>query len=230
MVPTPFNTENQKKLHGEGYVSRFETIHNPMRLERLVSYIKLEPYYEVADFGCGNGVLARYVAPNVRAYVGVDFSESFIKRAQSYFKRFGPANVEFHCASIEDFCCARPQRFDAAFAMDFSEHVPDIEWLKILRSIRTALKPGASLYLHTPNATFFLEKMKAHNFIAKQFPEHVAVRSAEENARLLREAGFFVGHIRKLAHYNILRLLHPLSYLPFLGTYFEARLLIEAHA
>jgi hypothetical protein len=44
--------------------------------------------------------------------------------------------------------------------MDFSEHVYDDDWLKILSSIKNSIKSGGSLYLHTPNSLFFVEQMK----------------------------------------------------------------------
>ena len=114
--------------------------------------------------------------------------------------------------------------------MDLSEHIYDVEWIQILEKIRKSIKPDGKLYLHTPNAEFFLERMKSRNFIVKQLPEHIAVRSPEHNASILREAGFKIRHIWLIPHYNILRIVHPLSYIPVLGKYFNARIFIEATA
>ena len=55
------------------------------------------------------------------------------------------------------------RKFDLGFAMDFSEHVYDKQWIEILKSIRKSMKPDGKLYLHTPNFDFFLEKMKDRN-------------------------------------------------------------------
>lgn len=109
-------------------------------------------------------------------------------------------------------------------------YVYDESWLCNLKSIRKCLKPNGTLYLHTPNSEFFIEKMKERNFILRQFPEHIAVRNIVENTVLLEQAGFKVNSIRLLPHYNILRFLHPLSYIPFIGKWFNARLFIEAVA
>jgi hypothetical protein len=106
--------------------------------------------------------------------------------------------------------------------------VPDDEWVELLRAMHGTLRPGGSLYLHTPNRAFFLERMKAHNFMVPQFPEHVAVRTLQENAELLAKAGFWVRRGLTLPHYNVLRHLHPLRRLPLIGGVFEARLFIEA--
>ena len=112
--------------------------------------------------------------------------------------------------------------------MDVSEHVPDDEWRDALRSIRRALKPGGVLYLHTPNADFFLEMMKERNFIFRQFPVHIAVRDTADNTALLVDAGFEIRRVDLLPHYNVLRYLHPLSALPIVGKYLAARIFIRA--
>lgn len=223
-------TEDLRLLHGYEYVQRFEEKQSPMRLDRLMSRIPLSSNMHVADFGCGNGLMLPHVAPRVATYTGVDFSPEFIESARVRVKNYGFTNAGFHCADINDFCAKRANAFDVGFAMDFSEHVPDKQWVQILASIRSSLKPGGALYLHTPNALFFIEIMKERGFILKQFPEHVAVRNAADNTALLRQAGFETVEVTTLPHYNVLRYLHPLSYLPLLGRYFEARLFIKALA
>jgi len=161
--------------------------------------------YSVIDFACGNGMLMPFIAPKVKSYTGVDFSDAFIKAANEKKKQSSIHNAKFVCSDITEFCLRNPKSFDVGFAMDFSEHVYDEEWLQILRGIKSSIKPNGKLYLHTPNAEFFLEKMKSKNFIVKQFPEHIAVRTPEHNASILREAGFNVEHIWLIPHYNISR-------------------------
>jgi SAM-dependent methyltransferase len=220
--------EDLKRHYGKAYVERFESGQSPDRLERLLPHIALEPAWDVADFACGSAMLMPLLAPRVRSYTGVDFSEDFIAAATAKRDRLGLRNAVLHCGSIERFCAAHPGRFDAAFAMDVSEHVYDAEWSVILAGIFGSLKPGGRLYLHTPNARFFLEVMKRHNFIVKQLPEHIAVRTPEANAALVEAAGFRIRRVRLLPHYNVLRHLHVLARLPLVGRYFEARIFIEA--
>ena len=217
-----------KKLYGKGYVEIFQQKQSLYRLERLLEYMNIDSDHSVADFGCGSGILMELIASKVKSYVGIDFSEAFIKTAKQKKKQLSIHNAEFFCMDINEFCQKHIRMFDVGFAMDFSEHVYDEEWERILRSIRMSLKPGGRLYLHTPNASFFLERMKSKNFIVKQFPEHVAVRSLEDNVSLIKKAGFIVTQVRLLPHYNILRFVHPLSYIPFAGKYFSARIFIEA--
>ena len=216
-----------RELHGEEYVAAFEG-QSPRRLGRLMEHVELSPGDRVADFGCGNGMLLELVAGRVASYVGVDFSEPFIGAAEERKERLGLAEARFECAEIGEFCRRHPEAFDVAFAMDFSEHVYDEPWKAILESLRSSLVRGGRLYLHTPNADFFVERLKDRNLLLKQFPEHVAVRTAEHNAALVRSAGLEVTRTLLLPHYNVLRHLHLLSRLPGVGPLFEARILLEA--
>ncbi|GIU27118.1 class I SAM-dependent methyltransferase [Shewanella schlegeliana] len=216
-----------KQMHGEAYVESFEKEQSQLRLARLISSLPVSKSHNVADFGCGSGMLVPLLSDRVDSYTGIDFSEQFIKAAKIKNQRSG-SNINFVCADISKFCSENQDVFDLAFAMDFSEHVYDKEWLNILKAINSSLKEGGRLYIHTPNAEFFLEIMKKHNFIVKQFPEHIAVRDLQSNCDLLKSAGFEIGKTDLIAHYNVLRVLHPISFMPGIGRYFKARIFIEA--
>ena len=228
MVQALKSTTELQALYGDTYVKRYEA--QPLeRLARLLRYIDLRSTDVVADFGCGNGMLYDLIGHRVAHYIGVDFSEAFIRAARERLTAERLRNAQFVCSSIEAFCATCPGRIDKAFAMDFSEHVYDDAWREILKSIKSALKPDGVLYLHTPNAAFVVELLKARNFILAQQPEHIAVRTSAENCRLLREAGFHVHRVRVLAHYlPLLRRAHALATVPGIGRFFGARLFIEA--
>lgn len=219
--------EELRRLYGQEYVNRFETLMSPKRLSRLIPLMTFREGDIVADFACGSGMMLENIKDRIHFYYGVDFSSEFIAAANVRKTRLDAKNAEFFCESIHTFCKRYHEKFDVGLALDFSEHVYDEEWLEIVKSIRTSLKPYGRLYLHTPNAEFFLEVMKARNFIVKQFPGHVAVRTAHENAEILWEAGFSSVKVTFLRHYNILSLLRPLSIFPVFGKYFRARLFIE---
>lgn len=220
--------ENLQTLYADDYVERFEREQSPFRISRLMHYFNLQKDFRVADFGCGNGMLLNLIHNQIKDYAGVDFSEEFIIAARKRQEREGITNAVFFCESIESFCNRNPERFDAGFVLDLAEHVYDREWSGILTAIYHSLKPGGTLYLHTPNAEFFLEIMKKNNIIFHQFREHVAVRDVQENLRLLERAGFSRCEVKLLPHYNILRWLHALSFIPFIGKFFKSRILIIA--
>jgi predicted TPR repeat methyltransferase len=50
---------------------------------RLLPLVELSGHETVADFGCGNGVLQELIGPRVREYVGVDFTEAFVRAARA---------------------------------------------------------------------------------------------------------------------------------------------------
>lgn len=215
-------------MYGKDYVEKFSKFHTSFRIERFRQYLNLKKSDSAVDFACGNGLLMEQIADKVSSYVGVDFSEEFIKEAIKKQKDLGIQNASFVCSDINDFCKNNHQSFDCAFALDFFEHVYNEELLTILISIRESLKPGGRLYIHTPNSLFFIEKMKKHSFILKQFPEHIAVRSPNEIINLLNKAGFRKEKLFLLPHYNILRYVHFFSYVPWIGKYFKARIFVEA--
>ena len=219
-----------KKLHGKDYIATFETKHQISRLIRLIPLMSLTQSQHVIDFACGSGMLQSLIYDKVLTYTGVDFSNDFIKMANLRISVKNSTNTRFVCADINQFSEKNQNMFDAGFAFDFSEHVYDKKWVILLRSMRKSLKSGGRFYLHTPNADYFMEKLRYKNIILKQFPQHVAVRNVNQNKQLLLSAGFVIKSIIMLPHYNILRFLHPLSKIPFIGRYFQARIFIEAIA
>ena len=84
-----------KEIYGKEYVENYVETHSPYRIERLMKYIHLGSSYHVADFACGNGMLMSLVAPKVASYVGVDFSEEFIKEANQKKQLLGIKNADF---------------------------------------------------------------------------------------------------------------------------------------
>jgi len=220
--------DKQLHLHGHEYMSKLLKAESSARLLHVMQYVELEKNYTVADFACGNAPMLNFLGQKVKNYYGVDFSPSAINNAESRKSRLALQNAHFQCGSIKSFCNENYERFDAGFALDLSEHVCNEEWIQVLSSIKSSLKKKANLYIHTPNGNFFLEIMKSNNFIFKQFPEHIAVRNVEENLVLLERAGYKIKKVVFLPHYNILKYMHIFSYMPWLGKYFQARLLIIA--
>jgi len=222
--------EDLKSMHSGEYVLSFEKDQSQFRLKNILKNIKFSHSNKVIDFGCGNGMLVPLIINDIQSYTGIDFSKDFIESAKKKFNSFDKEKVNFIHSDISTFCENRSELYDIAFAMDFSEHVYDQEWVEILKSIRKSLKKNATLYMHTPNKSFFIEIMKEKGFILKQFPEHIAVRDETHNISLIESAGFKATKSLHLPHYNILRFLHPLSYLPFVGKFFQARIFLIATA
>jgi len=221
------DTKKQIRMHSGEYVDNYER--KPIsRLARLVPRMALKPEEELADFACGNAMLLPLTHALIRHYHGIDFSADFIQAAERRARHHGISNCSFYCEDIVDFCKAHPGHFDVATALDFSEHVDDKDFIQIFSAIRSSLREGGRLYLHTPNLTFFLELLKQYG-ILPQFPQHIAVRDTAHNIRLLEQCGFSRGciSVEELPHYNAMRVVHPLRALPGIGKFFAARLFIE---
>jgi 2-polyprenyl-3-methyl-5-hydroxy-6-metoxy-1,4-benzoquinol methylase len=212
-------------IYDEGYVDVYDP-HAVQRIRRMLSLFAVSPVARVADFGCGNGVLLELIASRVREYVGVDFSEPFIRAADERRNALGITNGSFVCADIVAFCQGQPNQFDAAFALDFSEHLYDDQFVAIFRAIHGALKPGAPLYIHTPNAEYFLERFHQWG-VLRQVEGHVGVRDARQHQALLSQSGFARLDVRYLPHYLYLASTFDwLGALPIVGRHFRARLFL----
>jgi 2-polyprenyl-6-hydroxyphenyl methylase / 3-demethylubiquinone-9 3-methyltransferase len=231
MTPMPVrpSEEELRAIYDQSYVDQYDP-HAVQRMRRMLPFFDLSKDDEVADFGCGNGVLLELVSPSVREYTRVDFSEAFVRAAKRRRDVLGIRNGTFHCGDIVSFCADHPNRFDAAFALDFSEHIYDDQFLRVFRAIRGSLKPGAPLYLHTPNAEYFMERLKARGILT-QVEGHVGVRDAKRHETLLAQCGFTDVQVRYLAHYlYVASLFHGLGYLPLVGRLFRARLFLICSA
>src|SRR6202162_1645870 len=99
-------------IYDQSYVDQYDP-HALQRMRRMLPFFELSGHEIVADFGCGNGVLLELIGPRVREYVGVDFSEAFVREAERRRDARGIQNGTFHCADIVTFCAARPNQFDA---------------------------------------------------------------------------------------------------------------------
>src|ERR1700682_5282817 len=217
--------EQLRAIYDQSYVDQYDP-HAVQRMRRMLPFFGLSGREVVADFGCGNGVLLELIGPRVREYVGVDFSEAFVRAAERRRDALRIQNATFQCSDIVAFCAEHPNQFDAAFALDFSEHIYDDQFQRIFRAIHDALKPGAALFLHTPNGEYFIERLRSRG-ILERIEGHVAVRAAERHPALLAECGFANVHVRYLAHYlKLASRFHGLRRLPLVGRYFRARLFL----
>ena len=197
------------------------------RLTRLIKYIDFNKEDRVADFACGNGVLLDLIYNKVFSYDGIDFSEDFIQLAKKRKEENGINNAKFYSMDILEFCKDKIGVYDKAFAMDFSEHISDDEFVSIFRSIKRTLKDNGKLYIHTPNGDYLLEIFKKLGLMKKD-KGHIGIRNDEQYIYLLRKIDNKNIKIKYLAHYlSYLSIFHFLSYIPFFGKYFKARLFIE---
>jgi 2-polyprenyl-6-hydroxyphenyl methylase/3-demethylubiquinone-9 3-methyltransferase len=214
-----------RAIYDQLYVENYDP-HAVQRIRRMLPLFELTGHQRVADFGCGNGILLELISDRVAEYVGVDFSDAFVREARRRQAERGIRHATYHCGDIVAFCAEHLNRFDAAFALDFVEHIYDDQLLRIGRSIHGALKADGLLYLHTPNSEYFMERLRDWD-VLHQIEGHVAVRDAARYKRLLRDCGFSDVRVRYLPHYlRAAAALHGLGALPVIGRHFRARLFL----
>jgi len=208
------------------YIINLEKSNSTDKNENILKNVTLNKNYIVADFGCGIGSLFENLEGRIDKYYGIDYSSVLIEHARKKFSNYLNKRVFFFDEEITEFCKFFNNSFDVAFALDFIEHLYDDDVISIFSSIRNTLKEDGKIVIHTPNGNFFLEILKNRKII-KQLPSHIAVRNLKKLKELLIKAGFKEIKVTVLSHWNILKNIHFLSFIPLIGKFFEARLLIE---
>ena len=92
--------------------------------------------------------------------------------------------------------------FDKVLMIDVAEHIENDVFMEFLISAKSILNPDGELIIHTPNAGYYIERLKAREVILKQIPGHIAVRHAHHYKPMLATAGFNIKSIVYLPHYK----------------------------
>jgi ubiquinone/menaquinone biosynthesis C-methylase UbiE len=142
------------------------------------------------DLGSARGDVCFLLAPRVREAVGVDASARALEIAEAERARRGLDNVRFVRGDVATLAEIPDASIDLAGAFDLLEHVDDETVRQMLRSLTRVLKTGGVFAAYTPNREHYVERLKAHDFLLKQFPEHIAVRRPREIRQLLEAEGW----------------------------------------
>jgi SAM-dependent methyltransferase len=182
------------------------------------------------DLGSARGDVCFLLAPRVRKAVGIDASPRAVELAEAERTRRGLSNVRFVQGDVADLAPVPDASIDVAGAFDLLEHVDDATVAAMLRALRRVLKPGGFLAAYTPNREHYVERLKAHDLVLKQFPEHIAVRRPREIRRLLEAEGWRVLELSySTAPFPLVRWIERLlAPLPGIGRLFRYRVLLRA--
>jgi cyclopropane fatty-acyl-phospholipid synthase-like methyltransferase len=228
----------RKDLYPDEY---FERLHRvtpfaaPQRKWRerdrdILSLAKPSPEKTALDLGSALGDVCFLLAPLVKEAIGVDASAHAIELAETRRRERGLENVRFLRSDVADLAGVADRSVDVGGAFDLLEHVDDETVRRMLRALRRVLKPDGVFVAYTPNREHYVERLKAHDLILKQFPEHIAVRRPREIRRLLEEEGWRVRSVRySPAPFPVVRWIErALWRLPLIGRFFRYRILAEA--
>jgi SAM-dependent methyltransferase len=135
----------------------------------------------ILDIGCGLGqVLAELRKAGYSAACGVDISQEAVTQCLAL-----GLNVE-EIASIPEYCAASATRFDLVIMSHVLEHLPKDEIIDTLWLVREKLmKPGAALFIATPNA-----QANTGAYWAYEDFTHNVIFTAGSLIFVLRAAGF----------------------------------------
>lgn len=224
--------EQVDEWYDEEYFDRYPR--HDRRIRQILARLSFDPTDRVCEFGSGLGHILIAISDRIKSGLGIDVSEYAVSKSADAATSAGIDNVEFDSIDIEKLDRDSPYAgsFDKVLMMDISEHLYDDTLGRFFESARAVLKPGGQLILHTPNAGYYLERMKARNFILKQFESHIAVRNFEQHLPLLESTGFAEVTVQYLPHYNrVLKIVDQvLMHIPVVRSLFRARLLIAATA
>lgn len=156
---------------------------------------KMKKGSKVLDAGCGEGIVALYVAQQGGFRIeGIDVTPYHITKSRQNIGAAGMSNMvsiqqgDYH--NLENF---KDADFDGVYTMESLVHSPQRK--KVLQEFLRVLKPGGCLVLHeydetlTPQPAMNPEMAKEARFINK----HTGVPEAEETEVLeevAREVGF----------------------------------------
>ena len=196
----------------------------------ILRLVAPSPGKVVLDLGSARGDVCFLLAPLVREAIGVDASPKALALAEAERARRGLSNVRFVEGDVAELAAIPDGSVDVAGAFDLLEHVDDATVRQMLRALRRVLKPGGVFVAYTPNREHYVERLKAHDILLKQFPEHIAVRRPREILRLLELEGWRVRALTyATAPFPVVRLLEKLLWrIPWVGRLFRYRILVEA--
>jgi len=228
----------ERQLYDEAYFAELHPRHwfkSPARkfAERNRDVLRLiEPKAtdRILELGCARGDVTFLLAEKAGEVIGVDASEEALAMAETERKRRGLPNVRLLAADVADLRGVADSSVDAVAAIDLVEHIDDPTLLAMLREVRRVLVPGGRLGIYTPERAHYVERLKAHDLLIRQFPQHIAVRRAKEYERLLASAGLAIElSTWSVSPFPLVRLAErALAPLPLVGRTFRYRVLIRA--
>ncbi|MCY1644463.1 class I SAM-dependent methyltransferase [Methylorubrum sp. SL192] len=153
------------------------------------------PHAAVLDLGCGGGHVTYAVAPDVRSVTALDLSQSMLDAVAAEAQRRGLPNVATRQASVEALPFADAS-FDGVVSRYSAHHWGDVP--AALREAHRVLAPrgrfGLVDVVH-PGPPLLDTHLQAWELLRD--PSHVRDYGEAEWRRMLAEAGFVPGAVRR---------------------------------
>ena len=183
----------------------FRPLHqiNPLRLDWINGLCPLQGL-QVADIGCGGGILSDSMARKGAQVLGVDLASKALRVARLHALDAQTPSVEYREISAEALALELPGHFDAVTCMEMLEHVPDPA--SVVKACADLAKPGGWVFFSTinRNAKAFMFAIVGAEYLLKLLPrgthEYAKMIRPSELAAYCRTAGLDLRHTRGLEH------------------------------
>lgn len=196
-----------------------------LEIETIKSFLR--PQYRVLDVGCGNGFTTLQLSPLCREVVGVDYSESLIRRAKENSQSLGLRNVNFLNADVLNLPFDKLTGFDLVLSERCLINLRSWEDQKrALSGISHLLKPeGKFLFVEGGrNGREQLNHLRTSMGLTPMPPVWHNLDFDEEQTRQYLETFFDFIEEKNFGVYDLIaRVLHPLLVAPEKPTY-EAKI------
>lgn len=125
--------------------------------ETVNNILALNPR-NVMEIGCGSGLLLLRIAPKVKSYTGIDFSNAVLERLDERIQKLGILNTHLICRKANQFFPQDERSVDTVIINSVSQYFPNTQYfLEVLTGAIHALVDGGNLFIGDIRAKCMLE-------------------------------------------------------------------------
>lgn len=115
--------------------------------------IQLLPNMKILDLACGMGRTCKWVAPQVKEYVGVDFIPDMIKKAREYNSEY--TNVKFFVNDGKTLNIFESDTFDLVYSELAFQHFLKPIQESYTKEVKRVLKNKGLFYVQIPRLEYY---------------------------------------------------------------------------
>jgi 2-polyprenyl-3-methyl-5-hydroxy-6-metoxy-1,4-benzoquinol methylase len=203
-----------------------KTAWTQLRLMQVQKFVNPMPGDKIIDLGCGMGSISHFCSLSGAEVTGVDQSPLAIEFAEKLFPSSKLRFLERDVADLRGFV---DSSFDKAVSADLVEHITQSTFECMLSETSRVLKPGGTFFIYTPNPSHLFEIFKSHDFILKQNPTHIDLKTEQRLVSTIIRSGFLVRKVCFTPSFIPLfdQLERIIMRMPLIGDYFKYRICVS---